>query len=199
LANPGPVGGPCLEKDSYLLSESVEESGGFARIALAARASNENVIEEASLFISNWLAKNNIHSVAKIVILGMAFKGIPETNDLRGSPSVSLINILSNRIADSKIFCWDPVISSIELELLGLNSNKSLDQLLKNASAVILMNNHPFLDNLDLTSLLNSSNGALLVYDFWGRNDSNLSLASNQNYHSWGNHSKGVLNIGAKI
>ena len=196
LANPGPVGGPCLEKDSYLLSESVEESGGIARIALAARATNENVIEEASIFISNWLAMNGIHSGVKIVILGMAFKGIPETNDLRGSPSVSLVETLSNRISGGKIYCWDPVISSTELEFLGLKSNESLVELLNNASAIVLMNNHPFLDNLDLTSLLNSSTGSLLVYDFWGRNDSNLSLTANQNYHSWGNHSKAAFKIG---
>jgi hypothetical protein len=61
------------------------------------------------------------------------------------------------------------------------------------------MNNHPFLDNLDLVSLLNSSSSAPLIYDFWGRNDSNLSLTANQNYHSWGNHSKAAFKVSKKI
>ena len=195
LATPGPVGGPCLEKDSYLLAESVANFGGIARIAMAARETNENVIVEASAFISSWVNENAIHSSRKIVVLGMAFKGVPETNDLRGSPTLALVNSLEKETINGEIYCWDPVIPHHELTSFGYKSSATLNEVLQDACAVILVNNHPELDNLDLIALSESTSGPVLIYDFWGRNDHNLSLAANTNYHSWGNHSKASMNL----
>ncbi len=198
LATPGPVGGPCLEKDSYLLSESVSNFGGVARIAMAARETNENVMVEASAFISSWVNEFVFDSHRKVAVLGMAFKGVPETNDLRGSPTLDLLNSLINEITSGQVYCWDPVIPSHELQNLGYNSCASLNEVLQGACAVILVNNHPELDNLDLVALSESANGPMLIYDFWGRNDHNLSLAGNSHYHSWGNHSKLKVDQGNK-
>lgn len=196
LATPGPVGGPCLEKDSYLLSESVASSGGVARIAMAARETNENVITEASRFISSWVNENTVESSKKVAVLGMAFKGVPETNDLRGSPTLALIDSLGKEIANGEIYCWDPVIPHSELLSQGFKSQVTLDEVLQGACAIVLVNNHPQLDNLDLVALSNSSSGPMLIYDFWGRNDHNLALSGNKHYHSWGNHSKMAIEQG---
>lgn len=196
LATPGPVGGPCLEKDSYLLAESVENFGGVARIAMAARTTNENVMAEATTFISSWVNQNATNDKVKVAVLGMAFKGVPETNDLRGSPTIPLIKSLEAEISNGEIYCWDPVIPYEELVLLGFKSDSTLENVLKNASAIILVNNHPDLENLDLVDIANSSTGPLLIYDFWGRNDHNLSLPGYGQYHSWGNHSKGSTSLG---
>ncbi len=190
LATPGPVGGPCLEKDSYLLSESVANFGGVARIAMAARETNENVIVEASKFISSWVNENATETNRKVAVLGMAFKGVPETNDLRGSPSLDLVNSLGKEIINGDVYCWDPVIPNFELSSYGFKSGATLNEVLQGACALVLVNNHPELDNLDLVALSESSSGPMLIYDFWGRNDHNLSLAGNTHYHSWGNHSK---------
>lgn len=196
LATPGPVGGPCLEKDSYLLSESVMDFGGIARIAMAARETNENVVREASVFVSCWVNENVPQLNRKIAVLGMAFKGVPETNDLRGSPTIALMDSLSEVITNVEIYCWDPVIPSSELLSYGYKSSSTLDEVLEEACAIILVNNHPELDNLDLVQLSDSSSHPTLVYDFWGRQDHNLSLAKNNNYHSWGNHSKAKIDQG---
>jgi nucleotide sugar dehydrogenase len=196
LATPGPVGGPCLEKDSYLLSESVSNFGGVARIAMAARETNENVIVEASAFISSWVNDHVDDSRRKVAVLGMAFKGVPETNDLRGSPTIALVKSLSEAIPNAEIYCWDPVIPSAELLSYGYKSRSTLNELLQGVCAIILVNNHPELDNLDLVALSESSSVPMLIYDFWGRNDQNLSLAGNSSYHSWGNHSKARIDQG---
>jgi len=90
------------------------------------------------------------------------------------------------------------VIPHTELELLGFRSGSTLSQVLLDTSAIILVNNHPYFDNLDLVSISKSSDGPLLIYDFWGRNDHNLSLAGNKQYYSWGNHSKGSFGVGGK-
>ena len=196
LATAGPVGGPCLEKDSYLLSESVANFGGVARIAMAARETNENVMIEASAFISSWVNENALEPNRKVAVLGMAFKGVPETNDLRGSPTLALVASLEKEITNGEIYCWDPVIPDSELSSYGYKSGATLNEVLQGACAIVLVNNHPELDDLDLVALSESSSAPLLIYDFWGRNDHNLSLAGNSHYHSWGNHSKAMIGQG---
>jgi hypothetical protein len=78
----------------------------------------------------------------------------------------------------------------------GYKSSSTLNEVLQGVCAIVLVNNHPELDNLDLVALSESSSGPMLIYDFWGRNDQNLSLAGNKHYHSWGNHSKAKIGQG---
>ena len=188
LANPGPVGGPCLEKDSYLLAESVGGTGASARIAMAARETNENVMTEASRFISGWIKRNVERENLKISVLGMAFKGIPETNDLRGTPAFSLVDSLSKAFPGAAIHCWDPVTTVDELQLMGFKAEASLQEVIEDSSAIILVNNHPELSSLDLKSISLAAKKPLLIYDFWGRSDHNLTLEGFGHYFSWGNH-----------
>jgi UDP-N-acetyl-D-mannosaminuronic acid dehydrogenase len=188
LANPGPVGGPCLEKDSYLLAESVGDTPATARIALAARFTNESVTTEAAEFISDWIKQNSNEKKIKISILGMAFKGIPETNDMRGSPAIALIDSLIRNFPDSEIYCWDPVIAVNELKSFGYKSTFELHECIEDSLAIILVNNHPELSALDLKSISASANKPMLIYDFWGRSDHNLILEGFGQYYSWGNH-----------
>ena len=126
----------------------------------------------------------------------MAFKGVPETNDLRGSPTLALVDSLEKEIINADIYCWDPVIPDSELSRYGYKSGATLNEVLQDACAIVLVNNHPELDNLDLVALSESSLGPMLIYDFWGRNDHNLSLVGNNHYHSWGNHSKATIDQG---
>lgn len=188
LANPGPVGGPCLEKDSYLLAESIRDTPATARIALAARFTNESVTTEAAGFISDWVKRNSNEKKIKISILGMAFKGIPETNDMRGTPAIALIDSLISYFPDAEIYCWDPVITVVELNSFGYKSTFNLQECIDGSSAVILVNNHPELSALDLKSISASAKKPMLIYDFWGRNDHNLILEGFGQYFSWGNH-----------
>lgn len=188
LANPGPVGGPCLEKDSYLLAESIETTSATARIALAARLTNERVTTEAAEFISGWVKQNYADSSVKISVLGMAFKGIPETNDMRGSPAFELIDSLLSHCPKADIQCWDPVVTKDELMLLGYKSKSDLQECIDGSSVIILVNNHPDLSSLDLKAISAAARKPTLIYDFWGRNDQNSHLEGLGKYFSWGNH-----------
>jgi len=188
LANPGPVGGPCLEKDSYLLAESIGETPATARIALAARFTNESVMSEAAGFISDWIKRHSNETKIKISILGMAFKGIPETNDMRGTPAIALIDSLISYFPDSEIYCWDPVITVNELKSFGYKSTFDLQECIDSSSAIILVNNHPELSALDLNSISASAKKPMLIYDFWGRSDHNFVFEGFGRYFSWGNH-----------
>ena len=75
----GPVGGPCLEKDSYILAESLLNKEKTPLIALSARKVNENMTASIAKFLAKWFEKKHVESrPLKIAILGIAFKGIPE-------------------------------------------------------------------------------------------------------------------------
>ena len=188
LANPGPVGGPCLEKDSYLLAESVGDTPANARIALAARLTNESVTTEAAQFISDWVKRHTDGTKLKISVLGMAFKGIPETNDMRGTPAIALIDSLVSYCPNSEILCWDPVITVDEMQLFGYKSTLDLQECIEGSSVIILVNNHPDLSSLDLKSIFSSAKKPILIYDFWGRSDQSLTVEGLGQYFSWGNH-----------
>ena len=85
IALPGFVAGPCLEKDAYILINNMPECDS-RNFILAARRFNESLED----IVVEWVKKRIGGSdKGKIVALsGMAFKGQPETSDLRGSSSV---------------------------------------------------------------------------------------------------------------
>jgi UDP-N-acetyl-D-mannosaminuronic acid dehydrogenase len=177
-----------LEKDSYLLAESVAHTSATARIALAARTTNESVTTEAAEFISTWVKRNATEAKVKISVLGMAFKGVPVTNDMRGTPAIALIDSLVSHCSNLEIVCWDPVVTVDEMKSLGYKSKLDLQECIDRSSVIILVNNHPDLSALDLKSISASAKKPMLIYDFWGRSDHNLTLEGLGQYFSWGNH-----------
>ena len=190
LPFPGPVGGPCLEKDTYILSESLRGKDSFPRIAIAARKVNEEMIKKVSDFVTFWLAKKKpLNENPKIAILGMAFKGIPATNDLRGAPSLALFNLLKSESSHSSVISlWDPVISQSEAKESGFTFEKSLDDAVTGADCVILANNHPQITNVSLNWIGELSGRNVLIYDMWGRFDEQRKFPTNVEYVSWGSH-----------
>jgi len=188
LPTPGPVGGPCLEKDSYILAESFSHTLELGQVALSARKANENVIHSGANFISEFLRTKFDTELIKIAVLGLAFKGKPETDDLRGSPSITLLEILSDKFPSADILCWDPMITNLGESKVPWNLASSLDKAVKGANAVVIVNNHPKLDGLDIFYLSSIMKKNSLIYDFWDRY-SNASLDdSHSTYRGWGNH-----------
>ena len=85
IALPGFVGGPCLEKDPHSFNHSAKKYGIDLEITKAARFVNENHPKELVSKIVDRSCKSKSIDKLKIVFLGMAFKGKPLTDDLRGS------------------------------------------------------------------------------------------------------------------
>jgi UDP-N-acetyl-D-mannosaminuronic acid dehydrogenase len=151
---------------------------------------NEEMIKKVSDFVTFWLAKKKpLNENPKIAILGMAFKGIPETNDLRGAPSLALFNLLKSESSHSSVISlWDPVISQSEAKESGITFEKSLDDAVTGADCVILANNHPQLTNVSLNWIGELSGRNVLIYDMWGRFDEQRKFPTNVEYVSWGSH-----------
>jgi len=96
IPKPSPgVGGPCLTKDSYLLFSPISNSNKEIQLnkegsaILQARAINQIMPRKSAQKLYREL-QESFNSTSQIHFLGLAFKGLPETNDLRNSPGMEL-------------------------------------------------------------------------------------------------------------
>jgi nucleotide sugar dehydrogenase len=154
IPKPSPgVGGPCLSKDSWILDETLREE---TSILASARIENSRTPAYVSAFLMERL---RFHDVRKVFAIGIAFKGVPETNDLRDSPGVEIAQILSN--AGFELCAWDAVASVPDSLSFDEENFAPID-------AILLLNNHR--DNPDkLRSMVTSGmlNELKVVFDPW--------------------------------
>jgi len=169
IPTPSPgVGGPCLTKDSYILINSTENVASHPSIVEQSRRVNESiplVLAEEIVQKLNFLQKNIEES--KVFIIGFAFKGNPETSDMRGSTTIDLLNRLRMKKVNNRfIFGYDAVIDPTEIEMLGI-THSDLESGFKNADVVVVMNNHSSHKNIDMFSLLKTAKKDLIFVDGW--------------------------------
>lgn len=138
IPKPGPVGGPCLSKDSYILASSYK-SGTYSSVIMQAREVNEQITEDVFDFVSKRILANPF---TKVVLAGVAFKGKPETNDVRDSFAIILARKLRNSFPSLELEYWDPLIENEELAKLKIRKVAGLDS--KN-QILILTNNSTYL------------------------------------------------------
>lgn len=160
--SPG-VGGYCLTKDPFLYA-SVNSESGHAELSRIGRKINEAAGRYPVTVLESFAQtlQRKVESF-RVLLVGMAFKGKPETNDLRGSASVSVARELMRR--GCVVECFDAVVSEQELRNHGLNPAR-LDESLANADAILILNNHE--NNIPNKFLEGIGNGrAVLVFDGW--------------------------------
>ena len=186
LPSPGPVGGPCLEKDSWILAKSLSQDLAASSIAITARKMNLNVVEFGIKAVKDFINKSGKLS-PKISVLGLAFKGVPETDDLRGSPSIQFIRSILEHIPTATIFAWDPVVDNLNFNDSRIEIGSELYESTLGADVVILMNNHPVFESLNIEKLGESVNQIALLYDFWDRFEKD-SFRQGFSYIAWGFH-----------
>lgn len=169
LPMPGPVGGPCLEKDPYILAEGLQPLGFVPEIALAGRRWNEDLPERAIGQVADAYARAGGGMPARIAILGLAFKGRPETDDLRGTMAIPVIAALRGRFPNAEIIGWDAEVSADKVAMLGIIASESPLEAAREASLVIMQNNHPALEKLKLSDLAAVMKAPGMIYDFWNQ------------------------------
>ena len=151
VPSPG-VGGSCLKKDPYIYIESVSNMGFKGGLSLCSRKINEYM----SLFVFNkidlFIKQNKKDQNIKIFIVGFAFKGEPETSDIRDSTTVDLVAIMKNK-TDWHIFGYDPVVDKDRIGRLDV-AGCSIREGFKGADCVLIMNNHRSYIDVDILGLL---------------------------------------------
>lgn len=169
---PGPVGGPCLEKDPYILAEGFERHGRTPALALSGRAWNEGLPQRSVDMIAGDLRARGNPNPKRIAVMGVAFKGRPETGDLRGSLIYNILDALRAAFPQSEFVSWDPVVEASELAGLGLIPMPDAEAAFDGAGLVVLQNNHVDLERLAITKLSARMQSPGLIYDYWNQHRS---------------------------
>lgn len=165
IAKPGFVAGPCLEKDAYILINNMPECDS-RNFILAARKFNESMED----IVVDWVRERigEPDDRKRIAISGMAFKGQPETSDLRGSSSVYIARKLKDKGYHMNLhdFCALPE----EMRALGFgNYYESLYDACADASLLLVLNNHKKYSSItDNPVLQNTPERKFEILDAWG-------------------------------
>ena len=162
--SPG-VGGPCLSKDPHILDNSLSEQKINYSLVKSARIINEAMPKKICNDINSELKKLGKHNKnIKIFITGLAFKGVPETSDLRNSTSLEILNILKKQNKNN-IYVHDFVLDKINSKPNNLNFIK-LEKGFKTSDVILILNNHKNYDSLS-HNLLSKIRKNTIVFDAW--------------------------------
>ena len=162
IPKPSPgVGGPCLTKDPYIMSLSGNKKNYQTTMILSARKVHDKIIEHCVSKIKKNLSKKKKYN---ILFCGLAFKGHPETNDVRDSTTIDLIESLKKKIK-CNINVHDFVVKETEIIKNGYKPYK-ITKKIENIDAIIISNNHKKYSVLDYNNIIQSKD-KVLIFDCW--------------------------------
>lgn len=167
IASPSPgVGGPCLTKDPYLFHTSSSDDSPI----IAARKYNESLPSQVIDHILKYTKSRK-----SAVVVGIAFKGNPPTDDIRNSTNLFIAEKL--KVHFSQVANWDAVINS-KVTAKEISQQFTPDEEDKsNISLIAILNNHR--DNAQFVVSLIRELGSqeFTIFDPWRLLDWNLILS----------------------
>lgn len=153
---PGPgIGGSCFPKDTLALDYCATQQGVNLTILHAAITANQNRINNLSKKIVNICKKTTVGVIVKktIAILGIAFKA--NTDDIRDSAAIKVINDLHDNGA--KLQIYDPqAMQGGKIWFKSLNNiiwANNAYKAVTNADVIIILTEWPEFAKLDLTKI----------------------------------------------
>jgi UDP-N-acetyl-D-mannosaminuronic acid dehydrogenase len=166
LCRPGYVGGSCLTKDPYLLIASTEARGYTPPLVSAARQLNQSLpARSVERVLARLAALGVAAESACVLVSGFAYKGVPETDDLRGSAALAVLAAL--RGVAGHLRGHDFALPPETLAELGVEP-VDLAAGFAGADAVLLLNNHPGYRRYEIDRLAATLRRPAVVYDAWG-------------------------------
>lgn len=171
IPKPSPgVGGYCLSKDPLIYDKSVGAEDGARTLGYYGRVANEKAAEYPKVVVERWLEVNgkSLRGLS-VLCLGVAFKGLPETNDIRHSTGLALAEWVSREAGTARV--WDAVVEPRKLEDAGLQVAGEVQNSLAEADVLLVLNNHPAHSVLGIARILNNNRKLRLVFDGWHQLD----------------------------
>ncbi|MBF0270609.1 MAG: nucleotide sugar dehydrogenase [Magnetococcales bacterium] len=166
VPSPG-VGGACLSKDPYILMDTTSRHGYPLQLIAKAREINEGYPGLIVRRIQTEMVRlGSDLNHAKVLVIGFAFKGDPETADLRDSTTLWLLRELKAYAPQCRIQGYDAVVMDSEISALGVEP-VALPQGFDGVNVVIIANNHPSYRKWDLLDMAERLARPALVYDGW--------------------------------
>ena len=166
LALPGPVAGPCLEKDAYILADSAQFFDTEVPLSLAGRSANEKIVTHVGQ-----TAQVLIDQPQRAAIIGLAFKGRPATSDTRGSLAGNFAGRFRELWPALDIVGWDPLVSPEDSAEMNITFTH-LPEAVSGANLVLLQSNHPDFTSEQFVEVLaaNIPDGAVVI-DLWNQTE----------------------------
>jgi nucleotide sugar dehydrogenase len=195
LPMPGPVGGPCLSKDPYIFAEGLAAYGAVPNITLAARKTNEDLHANIPRLLAS-LAKDwaNFPADPVITLAGLAFKGRPATDDLRGTTAKPIFDELMEVFPAARFRGFDAVVPASEIQNFGIEPAASLEGAFEGAHLVLLLNNHPVFEAMPVAALAERMARPGLIYDLWNNfKASDLEMPKGTGYMTLGGRGVSTL------
>jgi UDP-N-acetyl-D-mannosaminuronic acid dehydrogenase len=165
IPKPSPgVGGPCLSKDPYILGSVFTRHGLDPTLLLDSRRVNESIPAHLVARLRALLHRTGKDiEKARIALIGFAFKGDPETSDLRDSTSLWFLDRLPSK---ANVLGYDPVVRPEEIATLGIVP-ATVRECFTDADAVVILNNHHSYQDLHIFDLLKLMNRPAVFIDSW--------------------------------
>lgn len=162
LAKPGYVGGGCLTKDPYIMINSCLGQEPF--LIPAARRLNEHLPRHVAATVIEMLEElRGTASGARLGVLGWAYKGVPATDDMRGTPIAAMMPAFAE--AGITVLGHDPVVTDEVIRAYG-GDPVSLDKALGESDGLLIINDHPDYREIPVDTVW-ASTRPLFVYDSW--------------------------------
>ena len=190
IPRPGFVGGPCLHKDPHILKESLRRYNHVPDLITQGRQLNESM----PAYICHKLRAQfdfGAHTNLKITVMGLAFKGRPETSDMRASPSLDLVAILRKMYPQARLYGHDFAVPESAIQEAGLEAC-SVEEGFKEASLVIIATDNERYECLDVGVLAMQMMTPRVIFDVW----SVLPLSSRHDAQGYTLLSLGTLAVG---
>lgn len=163
MPSPG-VGGSCLSKDPYLYTYSAG-SGAQPTFGAASRRINDigpaRVRAKLEAFARD---TGRLLEDMRVLIVGLAFKGRPETSDTRDSMALKLVDLLPNR---ANVRIKDFIVSETDIRSMHLEPIADLAAAIADVDAVLFMNNHYMNNRFNLAQALRNRRRPLFFFDGW--------------------------------
>jgi UDP-N-acetyl-D-mannosaminuronic acid dehydrogenase len=97
---------------------------------------------------------------------------MPPTDDLRGTMAKPILASLREVFPDAIFRGFDPVASTEDAKAyLGIDTVNSIGEAFEGANIVVIANNHPMFQNMDIASSARMMAKPGIIYDFWSLHD----------------------------
>jgi len=157
-AGPG-YGGSCFPKDTLALIRIAQEHGVSSRIVES--VVEVNASQKARMVSKIRDALGGSEADKTIAVLGLTFK--PETDDMRDSPSLAILPALVDKGATIKAHDPEGVNEAKSLLPESIIYMDSIDDVISNADAIVLMTEWNQYRGLDLARVKSLMNGNVFV------------------------------------
>ncbi|AOP33664.1 hypothetical protein A0128_07310 [Leptospira tipperaryensis] len=162
--SPG-VGGPCLTKDSFIFASLSDQLKFDPSVFVNSRKINESMHEYLVNQVLNALDKTGKKQrESKLLICGLAFKGEPETGDIRDSSALAIAKSLKNLVGEVLVF--DPVAKTADIQEQGFGV-ANIPEGFNGMDCILFLNNHKSFEKIQVFDMIRRMNENPIIYDAW--------------------------------